>query len=1065
MAFYSHNPKKKKRRFNKKIFLLTSIILAMTAGATTAIGFGINELRYIFRPGMNLVGGYQSYFVNYDFYQPSTSLDDKPNGDAELTLPLIKNKLDPLHQTHFEYSLIGKYGAVVRAPLSNFDKIEELNDKINASGQLLLLDEQGNDLLISEGEAGDAVPFKRKKFSDYLGNNVQATINKKTNEPVVQIAVGSKWSELTKNVKDIYLWHSVGSFIDKIRNDWKNQQRFVGIYKILIEQLKKINDKYSSSFKANVKKIFQYTSKTKVEGIKRGNMLDDYNTLSSTKQEVFKNIKWTIPAEQLFVNTFNDNITEKEASLIALEPVINRIYNSKIFMDDEGYERYNPFLLNLKNIDDHKSLKDAENGVINILNTTASEAVIKTSLIQNGLSHQVFRVISYNKFSPNFKKTLFISAVIMVAISIFAFFLYLISYFRAMGALCFLGFIFALISTLFLTSFLGITFGLVSVLALLLINSTVMTLVYLILQSYREEVLKNKLPAKSAFKLTFLRELPKLCGIFVVFLLVILGFYWLGKGIVKELVVFSLINLVTSIVGGLLLPLFMIWLLLLSGWLVKHNYLNVQQDNLIPFVKKKSQQLQQKFQDYRKNKQEQQGISHQKLTLPTITDADSVPTEKSGGASVFFTKRKIFLTFSAVFTIVFLIISGGLLIGKKVNLDRSLNRGAVYFFDNLGWKRENRLPISPQAEIDLIKELASGDDGWDLKRYHTRFEVGSVNWKNKKTITSLIITTNIQDKKTVNRFQRWLLKASFIPNPLLGLDHINWEFYYPDDNRNLYLKAVFGLLLAVLLVLFFTILFYDWTQGMMMFAIATATIGQLVFFIVGMHFLISIQLLAILVALWEFTMVISGLVGMKIRRNRKFIDNHEQDLLLKKYHDYCEKRRIYKLIARKNGIWTYWRTYRFMKLSYPQDGHKKVLYETKKYWLLVDALQIHNQAMQSLKFHKNKFSQEKKAHNYLYPIAIKSIKDVFWQFFILMGLLVFCLMIFAILTSGSSFLFWTFLIGVILVFYNSLIIGTYLWVWLNLRRDLRKALFRQRMLQFKPKLDEHIVSGINDYSK
>ena len=35
----------------------------------------------------------------------------------------------------------------------------------------------------------------------------------------------------------------------------------------------------------------------------------------------------------------------------------------------------------------------------------------------------------------------------------------------------------------------------------------------------------------------------------------------------------------------------------------------------------------------------------------------------------------------------------------------------------------------------------------------------------------------------------------------------------------------------------------------MMFAIATATIGQLVFFIVGMHFLISIQLLAILVAL------------------------------------------------------------------------------------------------------------------------------------------------------------------------------------------------------------------------
>ena len=64
------------------------------------------------------------------------------------------------------------------------------------------------------------------------------------------------------------------------------------------------------------------------------------------------------------------------------------------------------------------------------------------------------------------------------------------------------------------------------------------------------------------------------------------------------------------------------------------------------------------------------------------------------------------------------------------------------------------MPISPQAEIDLIKELASGDDGWDLKRYHTRFEVGSVNWKNKKTITSLIITTNIQDKKTVNRFQR-----------------------------------------------------------------------------------------------------------------------------------------------------------------------------------------------------------------------------------------------------------------------------------------------------------------------
>lgn len=66
-----------------------------------------------------------------------------------------------------------------------------------------------------------------------------------------------------------------------------------------------------------------------------------------------------------------------------------------------------------------------------------------------------------------------------------------------------------------------------------------------------------------------------------------------------------------------------------------------------------------------------------------------------------------------------------------------------------------------------------------------------------------------------------------------------------------------------------------------------------------------------------------------------------------------------------------------MKLSYPQDGHKKVLYETQKYWLLVDALQIHDQAIQSLKFHKNTFSQEKKAHNYLYPIAIKSIKDVF----------------------------------------------------------------------------------------
>ena len=122
----------------------------------------------------------------------------------------------------------------------------------------------------------------------------------------------------------------------------------------------------------------------------------------------------------------------------------------------------------------------------------------------------------------------------------------------------------------------------------------------------------------------------------------------------------------------------------MSGWLVKHNYLNVQQDNLIPFIKKKSQQLQQKFQDYRKNKQEQQGISQQKLTLPTITDTDSVPTKKSGGGSVFFTKRKIFLTLSTVFTIVFLIISGGLLIGKKVNLDRSLNRGAVYFFDNLG---------------------------------------------------------------------------------------------------------------------------------------------------------------------------------------------------------------------------------------------------------------------------------------------------------------------------------------------------------------------------------------------
>lgn len=192
MAFHSHNSKKQKRRFNKKIFLLTSAILIMTAGATTAVGFGINELQYIFKPGMNLVGGYQSYFVNYDFYQSGTSLYEKPNGDAELTLPLIKNKLDPLHQTHFEYSLIGKYGAVVRAPLSNFDKIEELNDKINASGQLLLLDEQGNDLLISEGEAGDAVPFKRKKFSDYLGNNVQATINKKTNEPIVQIAVGSK---------------------------------------------------------------------------------------------------------------------------------------------------------------------------------------------------------------------------------------------------------------------------------------------------------------------------------------------------------------------------------------------------------------------------------------------------------------------------------------------------------------------------------------------------------------------------------------------------------------------------------------------------------------------------------------------------------------------------------------------------------------------------------------------------------------------------------------------------------------------------------------------------------
>lgn len=49
-------------------------------------------------------------------------------------------------------------------------------------------------------------------------------------------------------------------------------------------------------------------------------------------------------------------------------------------------------------------------------------------------------------------------------------------------------------------------------------------------------------------------------------------------------------------------------------------------------------------------------------------------------------------------------------------------------------------------------------------------------------------------------------------------------------------------------------------------------------------------------------MVMSGLVGMKIRRNRKFIDTNEEDLLLKKYHDYCEKRRIYKLIARKNGI-------------------------------------------------------------------------------------------------------------------------------------------------------------------
>lgn len=1048
----------------------------------TGMGFSADQLRYNFQTSIEFSGGYVTFFKDYDFGKNGTSFR-QANGDIEQSLTLMQHKMDPLNQKNFSYSYVGTHAASLRVPKSAFKTVADLKRKVNQIGSVFILGKDGKDLLVEKNTDSQATnPFKRKSMKDYLGTNIRHTINDQVHrKPIVAMSATAACTDLIKKEgNSIHIWNDIGLMLNQMRNDWQDTSRFQKIYRGFVEQFATVQREYRNypQLIEDVHKLFDFDSKTVTT---YHNMLE-YSGIHPSKQQrakLFADLKWRHKASDFYINPFASEVQRAEQPLVALEPVVNRIY-TQLFSHDQQ-EQYASFLVNAENIKQQTPLQ-AAGGVLKILTSTEARSIVLAALLQSGISHHVFRVYASNSLAPSLNQSLLITALAIIGIVALGFVLYLISYFRAMALVMIIGFSFSLVFTLFLMGALGLLFSPISIIAFLVTMGTVGSGLVLAMRRYQFEKVTNNLANLVAFKIVLRQIVPYLLSGLVIFMMLALVFYWLTTGSTKDLATLTIVNLAVSAVtwfGGTLLAF---WLLLHTTVLQRWSWLDVARVNPLLWVRdnlrgggkallRGCQTHWRRVRLWLHKQPPQQTVVSERPASSSLVVADQKVTARRHWFNFRGQLKRSFVVTNLLLMGLLLVVGGVLLGTKKANLDQSLRQSAVFYFSSEVWQQSDY-----HAEVKFIQRIANGEERpgvpatahpWNLKQLQTVFSLGTVQQSQSASagrfLPAILIATNIHDANQARRFQEWLGYASKFQSQDVPTG-ISWDFLRPVRVGYRIVKIVTACLAGTAVVFVFVTVRYNWAYALATILSGGVTLLISLALVSSLYFLIAMPTVAVLIATWWFALINNGFIISRGQNNLRFYHlpeyqrfftthyQHQQVLKtlrrLKRFDSWCMMRRHIRLALLTHPAWTRRQAQQFVLrgwLHSPADP----------YFLKFQAQMRYAHLRPTYR----KFEQQ---HNFLNQVANRTIKDLGTQFLSLTGFLLIVLTVLAVFSGANAFFFLVTMVGVLLAVYCCFALTILVWVRLESQRSLHKVRLNLWLERNQLEHDEQTVAGVNE---
>ncbi|WP_381415040.1 hypothetical protein NPX79_03430 [Spiroplasma endosymbiont of Anurida maritima] len=1056
----SEKPRNRKNMKVNPFFFRLGFILIVIIAAVVGLFFSTNNYVQNAELGIAYSGGYNVHINVYDTKTPTEM--DRPNGDAEKALPLLRDKLDPINTDNFYLKENGKNRLELTIGKHDYEDFSDLESVIQRLGAISLLNPNGQDFLVKDGE--------RTPVSEVISGATDGTVET-TREPKISLNINSqeKWSEIqnliTPPAEDggqgdtLLFWTDIGQFLDEVRRDVDNFRDF----SVYIR-----NDIDASGETAKyIYDIFEIIYLDQNDNVKNANIID---LVWSASDDEFRQIlededtKFLVTADQLTVNV-EDKTDINNNYINSIRPyLLNMIgtpSNAGSGITKEITDKYNKYILNYYSLLNPE--KASGTNLNEFITETATAAREVKNLINGGFSALSFRVAGWREIPAAINQTLFKTFVIIIGVILLLMFVYLTIVYRVFGLIVSLLILLMIMVTLFFSSALGIELTPESITAILIATIISIEGNIILFSRFKRERYTNKVPYLASMKIANRKTYTIILDAIVIVSIFGFSFFWLGVNIIKSFSVVLLVGLFLSLILTFIIARFCYVFLAKINESKNYKFLDIPNYNLSLKWFSKQQKTVERFSiEHHDVELASENIDNKLVNNELIAKSDIISdeqttidnkTKKPSKFKSFFTVKKMSMILPII-GFLFIILGTTFAFTGVNNFDSSIKSSINLTISEDFWKYDNNEENISHLD-NAIKNNYQQRGGRDFIYDIYILNQGSIN----ETQRMMVVETNISKGTYEREFATFVagLYDAWSEDPGFSLTTT-------EPSMAIYIleKALITLAVAIGINFLYITFRSDWAQFVSSLIssifVMLLTLSFVIVFQVIIKFEIVIAAMSVLIIMF----LLSTLALKKLKENRKALKQSETIGFFNSLTDHHDKIKSLQLEHKKMQ-----KDFILQLEKENPDLKKKqiiVKYNNEINENVASSLKLKADNKKKIKSLKKEFSSWKSSENkdVLQKVGTITMYQLLKYYVFILATFGVLLTVFTIFSGAYFGLYLTVLFGLISTLFTIIVISIPLWIFLQRKRELRAIRVDRYLQNKKVSVDEQTVIGLND---